>query len=379
MFARSDKWLPSLPTIDFSAWKDRISEALGFLTWMEKLTSWVGLGSEVFPDELMHAVKTQDESRLKQDRLTVEQQKRSTRLMHILRQTLASHEKSSLILQTYVESESTYQQSGFVALRLLAKGFCLKSRAECLYFRSQLVNQTVKAPSVPEIVCKIEHEMNKDTKLLNSLDSDVHAGGLQIQEADSVMVLLRSLPDKCRSHCLLHGNSESFEDLKRVALKFEVQQRVWSEAPGTKLQPFREPIRERATKKKGKAKERNRKESVIPAKVLENDLKARARKMWSAMCVMERDIMHAIVGTRMESQPTSRIPQVLWRRPRQKEVPRRRLKKESRKARERAKGRQLLKSPKMASLMTIIWLEVSGMSLSQRPEWNLYYDLSRTC
>ena len=188
VFARSDKWLSSLPTIDFSSWKDRISEALGFLTWMEKLTSWVGLGSGVFPNELMRAVKTQDESMLKQDRLTVEQQKRSTRLMHIMRQTFASHEKSSLILQTYVESESTYQQSGFVALRLLAKEFCLKSRAECLYFRSQLVNQTVKAPSIPEIVRKIEHEMNKCTKLLNSLDSDVHAGGLQIQEADSVMV-----------------------------------------------------------------------------------------------------------------------------------------------------------------------------------------------
>ena len=143
-----------------------------------------------------------------------------------------------------------------MALRLLAKEFCLKSRAECLYFRSQLVNQTVKAPSIPEIVRKIEHEMNKYTKLLNSLDSDVHAGGLQIQEADSVMVLLRSLPEKCRSHCLLHGKSESFEDLKRVALKFEVQQRVWSEAPGTKFQPFRGPNKGKGD---GRKKKRQRK------------------------------------------------------------------------------------------------------------------------
>ena len=30
VFAKSDKWLPSLPTIDFALWKDRISEALGF-------------------------------------------------------------------------------------------------------------------------------------------------------------------------------------------------------------------------------------------------------------------------------------------------------------------------------------------------------------
>ena len=43
-------------------------------------------------------------------------------------------------------------------------------------FETELVNQTVKAPSIPEIVRKIEDEMNKCTKLLNSLDSDVHAG-----------------------------------------------------------------------------------------------------------------------------------------------------------------------------------------------------------
>ena len=172
VFAKSDKWLPGLPTIDFALWKDRISEALGFLTWMEKLTSWVGLGSEVFPNELRHAVRTRDEAVLGQDRLTVEQQKRSIRLLHILRQTFAGHDKSSLILQNYVEGEQSYQQSGFVALRLLAKEFCLKSRSECLYFRGQLTNQTVKAPSIPEIVRKIESEQHKYSKLLSSLDPD---------------------------------------------------------------------------------------------------------------------------------------------------------------------------------------------------------------
>eukprot|EP00439_Symbiodinium_sp_Y106_P002112 s18152_g1.t1 len=108
----------------------------------------------------MHAVRTKDEAVLGQDMLTVEQQKRSIRLSHILRQTFAGHDKSSLILQNYVEGAASYQQSGFVALR-------------------------------------------------------------------------------CRSYCLLHGDSDSFEDLKRVALKYEVQQRIWSEGPGTKLNPFK--------------------------------------------------------------------------------------------------------------------------------------------
>ena len=51
--------------------------------------------------------------------------------------------------------------------------------------------------------------------------------------------------------CMATANRE---DLKRVALKFEVQQRVWSE--GFNLLGV--PTRERATKKKEKAKERNR-------------------------------------------------------------------------------------------------------------------------
>ena len=56
---------------------------------MEKLTSWVGLGSEVFFERARHAIRTKNEEILGQDRLTVEQQKRSIRLLHILRQTFA--------------------------------------------------------------------------------------------------------------------------------------------------------------------------------------------------------------------------------------------------------------------------------------------------
>ena len=53
-------------------------------------------------NKLRHAVRTRDEAVLGQDRLTVEQQKRSIRLLHILRQTFAGRDKSSLILQNYV-------------------------------------------------------------------------------------------------------------------------------------------------------------------------------------------------------------------------------------------------------------------------------------
>ena len=89
---------------------------------MEKLTSWVGLGSEVFPNELMHAVRTKDEAVLGQDMLTVEQQKRSIRLLHILRQTFAGHDKSSLILQNYVEGAASYPAIGICGSEIVIQG-----------------------------------------------------------------------------------------------------------------------------------------------------------------------------------------------------------------------------------------------------------------
>ena len=82
------------------------------------------------------------------------------------------------------------------------------------------------------------------------------------------MVLLRSLPERCRSYCLLHGDSDSFEDPKRVALKYEVQQRVWSEGPGTKLNPFKPDGKGKdgdekgASKGKGKKGKRGRSQSA---------------------------------------------------------------------------------------------------------------------
>ena len=80
------------------------------------------------------------------------------------------------------------------------------------------------------------------------------------------MVLLRSLPERCRSYCLLHGDSDSFEDLKRVALKYEVQQRVWSEGPGTKLNPFK-PDGKGKDGDEGASKGKGRKEREVAAKV----------------------------------------------------------------------------------------------------------------
>ena len=101
--------------------------------------------------------------------------------------------------------------------------------------------------------------------------------------ADYRMVLLRSLPEKCQSHCLLRGNSESFEDLKRVALKFKKGNK------GCDVKPLAQSFllgsqQGKGRRRKRKRQRRNRKASVSPAKMLEDEVKARTRKTWCYVC-----------------------------------------------------------------------------------------------
>eukprot|EP00435_Cladocopium_sp_Y103_P062537 s1579_g24.t1 len=56
IFNKSEKWLPSMPTIDFSRWRNRADEVLGFSDWVQALRAWVSLGSDVFAWEISQCI-----------------------------------------------------------------------------------------------------------------------------------------------------------------------------------------------------------------------------------------------------------------------------------------------------------------------------------
>ena len=114
------------------------------------------------------------------------QQLRSARLLAILTQAFAEYPRAHKILQAYSEGigmDGSFQAvrgtSGFEALRLLAKEFSLRSRAEAAFFRSEFMSKTFKAQSGPT----------------------------QISD------LVR-----------LHASGEGYTDYRTAALKFEQQQ-----------------------------------------------------------------------------------------------------------------------------------------------------------
>ena len=49
--AKSDRWLPAMPSVDSSKWRTRLDEVLGIGLFVENLVSWVGLINHEFAHE----------------------------------------------------------------------------------------------------------------------------------------------------------------------------------------------------------------------------------------------------------------------------------------------------------------------------------------
>ena len=64
-------------------------------------------------------------------------------------------------------------------------------------------------------------------RLLSSLPSNVDPVGLQVSDADMLMMLVRSLPDSARSFALHHASGESYQVYREAARRFEQQQRLF--------------------------------------------------------------------------------------------------------------------------------------------------------
>ena len=126
--------------------------------------------------------------------------------------------------------------SGFEALRLVAKEFSLRSRAEAAFFRSEFMSKTFKAQSGPtqisDLVRQMDVGLSKYRKLIDTLPQHCDKTGLDLQQVDLTLMLLRSLPSDVKNYVVLHASGEGYTDYRSAALKFEQQQRLFQELGG---------------------------------------------------------------------------------------------------------------------------------------------------
>ena len=251
IFSRADKWLPAMPTPDFKKWSvNRQEEILCFSEYVLQLRSWVALGSDVFALEIEQALRWPTE--LHTASLSKGAQVRSTRLLAILQQVFASYPRADMLLRAYIEgvgADGVYQihrgTSGFEALRILGKEFSLRSRAEASFFRAEVLKKSFRgesnATAVSDIVRKLDVELSRYRKLVETLPTSHSRDGLEIQSADLTLILLRSLPAGARDYVMLHASDESFPSLRAAALRYEGQQRLFMElGPGSQARHVHE-------------------------------------------------------------------------------------------------------------------------------------------
>ena len=139
VFSRSEKWLGPSPTVDYSSWKSREDEVLGFTSFVQELVAWASQGSVQFGREIEQS--THWPSSIAWSSLSVDHQSRAVRLSAILKATFGSHGRIAVMIQSFQEgidivpgvtlgdpysSSNLYLGNGFELLRQLSQEFSLR-------------------------------------------------------------------------------------------------------------------------------------------------------------------------------------------------------------------------------------------------------------
>ena len=230
-------------------WKGRMEEIIGFASYLIYLSNWLGNLSDKYPREMQLAIAQQHE--IKQSTLAAGEAIRSIRLHSLLMQVFSDNAKALNLLMAYAEGVDNLEVCGYESLRRLHKEYSLFSRAEGYTFRNTLIGKTFKASSIVEMFNLFDLEMSRYNRLISTLPSVVDRASLAVTEADKSIIVLRSLPDKCREYTVLGDGIEDFNVLRQRALDWEYKHRAWSELDKTpnKIQELQQQIQ--ALKGKG--------------------------------------------------------------------------------------------------------------------------------
>ena len=244
VLSKTEKWLPGLPKPGHEAWKDREMEIVGFHDYLVELRSWASLVSPKFAAEIAEAVATSQEIVLAM--LTREQQSRAGRLLSILKAAFTGHGRAENIIRAFCEGITfgpasavqggfAFNDNGYELLRILAREFTLQTRAEALALRNELLqkqfspqkNETSPGTVVADTIRRLECGLARFSKLLSTLPSSVDRVGVEVNEADTLVLLLRSLPTQCAEFVLLHSAQENYSMARQTAIRYETQRRLY--------------------------------------------------------------------------------------------------------------------------------------------------------
>ena len=248
VFSRSEKWLGSPPKPCFENWSNRESEVVGWNQYLLDLSAWAAQASMEFSAEIQQCARRPNPISL--EGLTPARRARAMRLHAILKSSLQEHARTSNLVNAFGEGVSlddpradlnlSQLGNGFELLRQLTAEYSLRTRAEALSIRSQFSSKSfVLSPKetsptsiVSDVIRRLDLESARFNKLLGTLPTSVDVVGLQLSDADLLIILMRSLPDAVKSYTIHHSVGDTYQSYRTAARQWEMQQRMFLEQMG---------------------------------------------------------------------------------------------------------------------------------------------------
>ena len=239
VFSKSEKWLPNPPTPDTKSWTTREQEIEGFYSYIQALRSWSMLASDRLANEISQAMSWPEE--IITSTLTPGQQARSAKLFALLRTAFATHPRVDALIRAFEAGAPIHNSPmkpfgscGFELLRVLGLEFSLRTRTEAICLRSEVMKKDFRIDArgthvVSDLLRAMAVETSRYDKLISTLPPTVPRTDLLLNESDQALILIRNLPADARQYVLLHAQDDGLTALREAGLKYERQQRLYSE------------------------------------------------------------------------------------------------------------------------------------------------------
>ena len=245
VFSKSEKWLGTPPVPSVANWVNRESEIIGWSQYISDLSAWAAQASIEFSLEIQQAARWP--SPIGWETLSAAKKARSMRLHAILKAAFQEHARTMNLITAYSEGVSlvamgsnlspAQMSNGFELLRQLTCEYSLRTRSEALSLRTAFATKVFQLKShetsptsvVSDVIRKVDLEAARYGRLLGTLPTGVDAIGLQLSDADLLMILMRSLPDSAKMYTVHHSQGDTYQSYRDAARKWELQQRMFVE------------------------------------------------------------------------------------------------------------------------------------------------------
>ena len=231
---KAENYLPKIPMLSHEKMGARASEIATWAEFVENISSWLALLDDFYPVELYRATIT--DVQINQNTLEKGPAARSARFHNLLKQSLVGFQRGLDIVRQ-CEQLQLGASCGYESFRRLNLEFGIQSRLEATSIReSTLAFRPGKHVTRPlDVYRAVEAELLRSDRTLNSYPS------VRLSEAEKIMLHFRCISEECKQYVLLHGKSDTLEQLLESIKVFDSHLRLISyekEAGGKHAKSF---------------------------------------------------------------------------------------------------------------------------------------------